>query len=318
MVILADITRTDGVALKLCEAINSPYPILLISRQENLNFNEQILSLKGQKYVIADFIEVGWNWNREETLIIGKNIGEFKDCCQSGWERLDEFIKENPPVLYFKRELLKKDATAKVLPIEYPNWQKEYPTQTREQFNARPISVLNYWGRSHEARLIVHGEIWKNAARKGYAVCDNIYYINHFMREDSNINKWVSLWIPHYARIDISEILKINEMSKLCISLPGAGVKCFRQTGEAVVNGIVVMPEDNLEYSYPFVNNVNCIKFPIETVTGVDKEWGVIEAVEKALLNNNLYDIYLESLLVAEFYRVDNYTKYIENLINKA
>lgn len=315
MIIVPDISRTDGVAYNLCQKINTDIPILLLSRVEDLNFNEEVLGLKGKKFIVFDMIENGWNVSFSETLIVGRNTGEF--FKGEGWDRLNEFLSQNEPYLYLKRELLAKDATEKILPIEYPNWQPRYETQTKEDFNARRISVMNYWGRSHEARLMLHGEIWKHAARKGYAVCDNLYYYNNFMKEETNQNIWLTFWIPHYNRIDISQILNINGMSKLSVSLPGCGIKCFRSTGESIVNSVAIMPEDNLAYSYPFVHNFNCIKFPIESVDGVSKEWKVCEAIEEALQNPNLYEIYLESLKAAEFYSSKNYIPYLENIINK-
>lgn len=319
MVITADTQRTDGVIHSLCQRINTTVPILLISRSEQLSFNEEILSLKGKDYVIVDVIENGWNWDRKNTLIVGHNVNEFKgDCQNDAWDRLDEFVRENPPKMYFKRELLKKDVAKRIKPIEFPNWQPLSEPQTKEEFNARPIVLFNYWGRSHEARLMVHGELWKHAARHGYSVCDNVYYINRFFAEDDNPKKIITLWIPHYQRIDIKELLKINALSKLSLSLPGCGVKCFRSTGESFTNSVLVLPEDNLAYSHDLVDGENCIKFLLTSINGIDKEWEVMKAVENALqFPEILYNIYLKGLKAAEWYQVDNYTKkYLEPLIN--
>ncbi len=312
--------RNDGVAYKMCEMIDTDAHILLISRQEELNFNENILGLKGVPYVIIDYIENGWDVNFDETLVIGKNTEKFNFLYGEGWKRLHDFVAAHSPILYFKRELLQKDVSDWLLPIEYPNWQPDYPLQLREQFNNRAIQVLNYWGRSHEARLMLHGEIWKNAARKGYTVCDNIYQFNHFMHhEKDNKNKWLSFHIPFYDRCDINEIMKINAISKLSISLFGCGRKCFRNTGESIVNSICVMPEDGLAYSYPFEHGVNCIKFSInDDITGLKNEWDVIGACEEALKRDDLYDIYLESKKAADWYRADNYLRYLSDLINNA
>lgn len=320
MVILADKHRTDNPANDFLKQIKTDIPILLLARSENLTFNEEVLSLNGKKYIIADYIENGWVWDRKETLIVGKNIDKFPDVCQSGWGLLDEFIRENPPALYFKRELLKKDVTDTLLPIEYCNWNNAFPAETKEQFDKRPISVFHYWGRSSDSRLIAHGEFWKNAARKGCTVCDNIYFFNAFMEDEkNNPNKWVSLWMPHYFRVPMSEILKINGMAKLSLSMPGAGVKCFRNCGESLTNSVMIMPEDNLAWSYEFINGKNCIQFPInDDVSGIKNEWDVTGAIEEALKRTDLYEIYLEGLKAADWYRCDNYiNNYLLPLINK-
>lgn len=316
MVITADKNTTDGVMHKVCNMIDTDIPIVLLSRVDELNFNEEILSLKDKKFVVVDVIEMGWDVPILDTLIVGTDQASFMKG--EGWERLSEFLNKNNPSLYFKRELLNKDVTDTVKPIEYPNWQPEYPAQTKEQFDSRPISVMNYWGRSHEARLMLHGEIWKNAARKGYAVCDNVFLFNQFMAEEANPNKWLSFWMPHYNRLPIEEVLAVNGMSKLSISLPGAGIKCFRSTGESIVNSVMVMPDDGLAYSHPFVHKQNCIKFWAKSVDGISKEWDVVGTIETGLKYYDLYEIYLESLKAANWYRIDNYVKnYLKPLIDK-
>ncbi len=319
MIILPDTSRTDGVAHNFLSKINTSLPVLLLSRQEKIEtLNEEVFSLKGKSYIIIDYIENGWNVDFPDTLIVGKNIDKFTFLEGENWKRLSDFIADNPPQLYFKRELLEKDRTETILPIEYPNWQPDFPLHTKKEFNNRPISAFNYWGRSHEGRLSLHGNIWKHASKYGYSVCDNIFQFNDFMHHEREAKKLVSLHMPHYSRIDISELMKINSMSKLSISLPGCGIKCFRSTGESIVNSICVLPEDELAYSYPFIDGKNCIKFKRPSVDGVSIEWDVMGTVEKALQLPELYDIYLESKKIADFYRLDNYIPYLEKIINKA
>lgn len=88
MVITPDLSRSDGVANRLCEMINTTIPILLISRVEEINFNEQVLSLEGKEYVIVDFIEAGWDVEMTDTLIVGKNTDQFKFLYGDGWVKL--------------------------------------------------------------------------------------------------------------------------------------------------------------------------------------------------------------------------------------
>jgi hypothetical protein len=231
MVIYPDKQRTDGVAYALCQRIKTDLPILLLSRVEELDLNGAIFELMGNHLYVIDYIENGWDNDFKETLIVGENTSKFDFLKGMGWRKVDAFLHDNKPLFYFKRELLKKDATETLLPIEYPNWQPQYPLQLKQEFDSRPITAFNYWGRSHEARLMLQGEIWKNAARKGYTVCDNIYQFNDFMHDErSNPNKWVSFHMPHYARVDISQLMRINACSKFSISLPGCGIKCFRQS----------------------------------------------------------------------------------------
>lgn len=321
MIITADKNRTDNPALDMLRKGNFKYPVLLLARSENLSFNKEVLSLKGKPYIICDYIELGWQWNRKETLIVGTNCDKFPDVCQSGWEELGDFIRDNPPILYFKRELLEKDRTATMIPIEYVNLQPLFPAQSKDEFDKRPLSVFHYWGRSSDSRLMAHAEFWRNAAKKGYSVCDNIYYLNAFMQDEINQpNKWVTMNIPHYSRVEMKYIMEVNGISKLSLSLPGAGVKCFRNCGESLCNSVMIMPEDNLSWSLPFEHGVNCIQFPINgDVTSIKSEWDICGAIETALKRTDLYEIYLKGLDAAKYYQIDNYIKnYLEPLINNA
>jgi hypothetical protein len=79
----------------------------------------------------------------------------------------------------------------------------------------------------------------------------------------------------------------------------------------------MVMPEDNLAYTYEFVDQESCIKFKADDPKGVDIKWDIIDTINKTLVNENLYDIYLEGVQIANKYRIENYKKHIENIINK-
>lgn len=318
IVITADKKTTDTPIYEMLRLVTTDLPILLLSRSEQLDFNEEVYSLRDREYICVDVIEGGWDNPITETLIVGNNTKDFRFLQWDKWEVLHNFMTENTPKLYFKRELLLKDETETILPIEYVNYQPYYELQDEQEFNQRPIVAMNFWGRSHEARLMLQGAIWKFAAKNGYSVCDNIYQYNDFMHHERSAKKILSFHIPFYSRIPVIELMKIAAFSKFCISLPGCGVKCFRSTGEAINNTICVLPEDELAYSYPLIHNKNCIKFSNEgDITGLKNEWKVMEAIVEALQNPNLYDIYCEGKKVAEWYQVNNYIKnYLEPIIN--
>ena len=165
-----------------------------------------------------------------------------------------------------------------IYPVDYPCWFQPQPIQSKEEFDSRPLSVFFFWGRSHEARLILHINIWKAASQFGFSVCDNIYHLERFIAEEKS-EKWATMWQPHYARVDISEILKINGVAKISVAMPGAGRKTFRGTGESPFNSIVLMHDDGMKYTYDWVDSVNCIKF---------KDFGdEIKTLREALNNPN-------------------------------
>lgn len=300
----------DGTVMKLCERINSPIPIVPITRIENYKFNTDLYRLTD--CCLIDFIEYGWDWKFEHgTHLFGVNTSEHPQFSNnSEWAIFDEWVKNNPPKIYFKRELLIKDVKNNVVPIDYPCWLPTVPpTQSKQEFDSRPINLFWFWGRSHEDRLRLHSDIWMYGANKGAAVCDNLFFLQKFLEEEKNPNKLVTVNLPHYARIQIEAILSINGLSKISAALPGAGLKTFRATGESPVNSIVLMKRDGLAYSYEWKHNKNCLKF--------DDYGTELDVMEEALKNPNLYEIYKAGVENCKNYQIDNYaTNYIEKKIS--
>lgn len=308
MVITADkYERTDGSAYSLCQQIKSEVPIVIVSWVDGFVFNERLLGLND--YVLVCFCEYGWNYEIEESHIWGANTlkNGYGDGRYSGveWNRFDEWVKNNPPKIIFKRELLKKDVTESVRPIEYPCVVNQWPIPSYAEFNSRPINVFQYWGRSNECRLRIHSEIWLHSFNKGFQVCDNVYYIEEYLRQEKG-ERWVSLWIPHWARIDINQLLAVNNLSKLSLSWPGAGFKCFR-TCEAPVNSVLVQHRNNFAWTFDW-DDTNCILVePNNEISGI----------EAALQKTNLYKIFINGVETAKKYTLGNYISHIEKTISE-
>lgn len=308
MIVTADrLGRTDSVFHTYNERLIPNIPIVLVSWVEGFIFNDALLELKD--YALICMCEYGWNVEITDSHIWGQNTGEGVGSYRGEeWLKFDNWVKENPPKIMLKRELLKKDVTDKIQPIEYPTIINEIPIQTEEEFNSRPINVFQYWGRSSEERLRIHGEIWLHSYKKGFQVCDNLYYINQYLTNESG-EKWITLWIPHWARVDANELMKINNMSKLSLSWSGSGFKCFR-TGEAPTCSIMVMHKKAKDYAWSFDwNETNCI------LVEQGKE---IEGIEEALKRTDLYEVYKNSYENSQNYFIKKYIPYLTNLINNA
>lgn len=298
MILVADARGvTDGPAHVFLSRIESPIPIVLVSRVQDFKFNPELEKL--DKYVLVDFVELGWQWDQQTGHIWGKNTDQFPDVFPGDeWKRFDEFVIKYPPLLTFQRELLAKDAHETLIPIEYPNWQSEYPTQTKDEFQRRPIELFHYWGFSHPCRKRFQGEAHLHSLKEDITIIDNFFYLQNFLQENHK-RYWATMHIPHFARLPINQILEVNGLSKLSLSLPGAGARCFRHS-ESCVNSCMVLQYDNLAWSYSWVHNENCIR------AEPGKE---IEAIEAALEKDNLYNIYVNCMKSARNYQVDNYIK---------
>lgn len=306
MVITADLhRRTDGVAHSMLLQINSKLPLVIVSRVEDYVFNTELLNL--DKYILVDFTEYCWDWDRNYTHIWGVNTNGFNDRLTAGeWDKFDEFVKNNPPVLTFKRELLKKDLSDNLLPIEYPCIVNVTEKQSWGEYHSRPLTSFFYWGRSHEARVKLHAKIWLHSSEKGYSVCDNLYYFQNFLKEENNPNKWATMYIPHYGRTDISNILQINSQSKTSISLAGSGLKCFRHS-ESSVNSLMSMEKNDFAWTFEW-DETNTIQFE------VGKE---IETIEHAIEHENIYVKYVKCVENCRNYYLPNYIAHLEKIISE-
>lgn len=298
--------RTDGVFHSMLERVGSPIPIVLMSRTAGYRFNEDLLNL--DKWILVEGSEHGWNFNLTETHVWGKNTDQFPHFDDEHYKRFDDFVASKPPLMTFTRELLQKEVTETHLPIDYPCWFHVPDPVSEKEFNNRPISAFYFWGRSHEARPKLQGRMWTEGTERGFSICDNLAFFDKFMMNEEG-RKIVSVHLPHYYRIDIKELLAINNLSKLCLALPGAGIKTFRHV-EASYNSVMIKWADNLAWSYPWENSVNCI----DTYEGRE-----IDSVSHAMnCGFALYDIYKAGVANCKNYQIDNYIRnYIEPAIQK-
>lgn len=299
--------KLDGSVLRITEMVNSPVPIVPITRIDGFVFNPELFKLNN--YILLDYSELFWYNNNTDTHIFGKNTHKFYEQFPGDeWKKFDEFVAKKPPEIYFKRELNKKDKTDTILPIDYPSWVEPVPIQSKQEYNNRPINVFFFWGRSSEYRVKFHSDVWANSSRNGAAVCDNMYYLDGFLSQEQSPNKWVTLNIPHYARIDIGQILGVNGLSKLSVSMWGSGKKCFRDA-EAPVNSLMVMQESDILHTFEWINGVNCLKVPSAEME--------VSVIDEFLKKDNLYEIYLNGVENLNNYRYSNYIPYLEKTIKE-
>jgi hypothetical protein len=309
----------DGVVSAMLSDLDVSVDIVPIASYFNYEFNPELLKLG--RWVLVDMCELGANdWDRTDTHLFGINSYKFRKAQTEEWIKFDDFVRSNPPLVYLKRELLRKDVGGNVYPIEFPCFHPSYPISSREEFEARPIDMFHYWGWSNESRRTFHGNVFVNAAKKGYTVIDNFYHFEQGLKDYAESKKvWATVCVPHFARIPMEQVLYINGLSKLSVSLPGAGVKCFR-SAEAPINSIMVMQKDNLAWSYPW-DETNSMQVPIgntmDDIRGLNGS-PEIPVIEAALKRTDLHDIYRKGIENLENYRLDNYlSKYIKPTIEK-
>jgi hypothetical protein len=300
--------RIDPVVYDILKGVTSEIPIVPITRLDNFQFNEELR--KCDKWIAANYVEFDWDFKWQHgTPVFGKNAHLYTDKFNGDeWDKFIDFANSKPPVLTLQRELLLSDVSETVVPIDYPCWHPVPPTETKEQFDNRLISATNIWGLSHEDRKRVHGEIWVKSGKHNYVVCDNISNLSPFLQNEQTKSKWVSQNTPWYSRYPMEDIMEITGMSKITLSLPGAGKKCFRMS-EASINSVMYKWEDNIAYAYQWEGGKNCITSlpPYE-----------VQSIYDALSYPNLYEIYCEGVEVCRKYFLPTYIEnYINPMLNK-
>lgn len=324
MIYIADANgRTDSAYHTLVTKIPTDKDIVMVSWVEGFQFNDALLNVKD--YILVCYCEYGYDhdFTATGTHIWGCNSVKFSRYYKEDWIKFDDWVKKNPPSLMFKREFVKDDFAINyshnivtIKPIDYPATVEPFPVQSEEEFNSRPVSASYYFGRSHENRLLLHSDIWKGAVRYGYSVCDNPYQmvgnpsegLGNFLQNESG-KKYISMHLPHWFRLPINFILQLTGTAKIGIAPHGAGIKTFR-AAEVSCNSVMLLWEDDLAWSYPWVHGVNCLRC---------KPGEEVETIERWVQDQRLYSIYCEGVKNWENYRVDNYIQnYILPKINNA
>lgn len=265
--------------------------IVPISMYHDYQFNPALRRIS-KPVVIVDFMEYEWQWDEPDTHLFGKNTRECR-WLRENWYPFDDWVRERNPIMYFKRELLRKDVSDRVKPVEWGCYLDSGPIQSEEEFNNRRLEVFFTWGYSHISRPVLHGRIFEGINSHGLGVISNYDQFDaHFSHEKTRRN-WMTVHTPHFARRSIEEIMRFQRQAKITVSLPGCGRKCFRST-EAPVSSIMALHEDELAWSHDWIHGENCIRL---------RKGHEYEDLEAATRRDDLYKIYLGSQATIDKYR---------------
>lgn len=244
-------------------------------------------------WVLVDYSEFGWDWNQESSYRWGTGERLNSERFQNDdWWMLESFIQKNPPILIFQRELLAKDVSETLLPIEYLNYSPKATPDDAETFARRPIDVVFSWGLSHRARQRVHGDIFRDSQKHGYTVVSQWNHIDSQIRDNNQGGIWCAIHTPHFCRIGGDEMTAWFNKSKIVVAMSGDGVKTFRH-GE-IPNSIIVTPKDALAWHVP----VNSLQM------NPGEEVSTIAALLKA---PELHEVYRKMVTISDALRQERY-----------
>lgn len=276
-----------------------------VTRLPGFKFNPDLDRIH-KPWVLVDFTELGWQWDQKEGHYWSRNTDLFS-CFQDNideWYKFDVFVGTNPPDLMFIRELLQDDVSERAQPIDYLCYGFIPPPQSKAQFDARPLQILNYWGRSSEHRMCLHGsffEFARDAAFGGYEVVTQFDHIRPALQHLKGASLVASIHTPWYARTPMDLVFSYQEMAKVSIAMPGDGVKTFRDA-EAPVNAVMAKPADNLARAYPWSDSNSIVMPPVgEPVPAFD--------VWQNSNRDDLYEVYVNGVQNACRYTPNHYIK---------
>lgn len=274
--------------------------IVPISYYHDYEFRRDLRSIIGSDpWCLIDYTELGldWDvWSGVDSMVLGRNVLNFLRVANKEWLALNDLVRDNPPKVYFKRELLAREQTDWLVPVDFPCYLPLPAIETKEQFDTRPLDAFTFWGLSHPARPRLHGEIFKQAYDHGYEVLSQFgHWHGHFY--DPRGRTWAAIHAPHFDRKPIEDVMHFNHRSKISVSLPGAGYSCFRDT-EAPVGSIPAFWHMPLARAFPWIHGRNCIDLrPTE-------EWRDLYDATK---RDDLYDIYISAQANIQNYQSHNY-----------
>lgn len=294
--------RIDPPVLRILREIpqGNDVTVVPITRLENFRFAGGI---KGP-WVLWDHSEFGWEWDQKRGYLWGADRLEHPWFQSDEWRNFDHFVRENPPVMTFQRELRACDVTETRRPCDYLNFLPQVPPDTRDQFNARPIDACFQWGLSSESRVRLHANIYRQSSYRKYHFVSELTHIDREIQEWKR-GLWCSIHTPHYARHSMSDVQRMFARSKIVVAMAGCGQKTFRH-GE-IPNSIMAFPKDELAWGIEWRDGWNCIRLN----SGLGEGSLATDNIEVeqlcAALSGDLYDLYRNAVEAADNLRPWNY-----------
>lgn len=284
--------------LPLSSASAADFIVVPISFPPNFVVNPALYRIS-KPIVLIDMSENGWEWDQETNNVLGTGItdGRFAHLSGSAWEEFDRFVRDHQPVIQFKRELKLSDKAPRLMPIEHLCYTDPLPpVVSKQDFDARPIEIAHVWGHSHPSRVTLHADIFRAMANMGISVISNLGHFDAHLKHEPNPRTWASIYTPWFSRSPMADVFRLYSRSKICVSLWGAGKKCFRSA--EIVNSTMALPFDELAWSFPWLHRQNCIRINSRNAFG---------DLEYATCHPDLYDIYVAGQENLDRYRAPRY-----------
>lgn len=312
--IITNLNKTSGIEGWLnpvtSRLTDGDYVALFFNYQEGYKFDERkAAELSGKKFVIFDYAEYGTPHSWQNTHLLSVTIQNHRPVSEvAEYLKLDEYLKQQNIVLYFKREFSKElqdrldiKSPFPVEPIEifFDNLPPIEPI-SKEEYMGRHGLIFHLFGNSHPDRKLLAGEM-----------------MNRFERICTSIPKMVDLvnaslpfhlveQIEHLSRYDIHNALHWQSKCLMSVNFPGFGVKAFRLR-EAYHNAVPIMPDIGMKYAIQ-PSDENAVMLPTEN--GFIKIEESMEKLESVIRDReNLWHRFQNAHSVAHALQIPNYMR---------
>lgn len=234
-------------------------PILVpVSYIGDFRFNHALPN--NRRVILVDFMEHFNSIPFGTTLRLGIDPVPPFFSASPEWQALHNWVaqarQDGRIIVEFKRELFPDYQSPIVYPVEWPCLLPAQRIESKEVFDQRTFDLFYAWGYSHALRPAFQAGAFDLMSKGKVNVISAWDHISAKQHEPQP--KWICMHTPHTHRIHITELVKIQAMSKCSVSLPGSGVVCFRST-EAPLHTVPVMVDFNRVWSHPWVHHQNCI-----------------------------------------------------------
>jgi hypothetical protein len=294
---------------------DADYVALVITHMEDYIFDEEEFNnIKHKPFVIFDYVEYGRD-SVDINHIYGENTEQFLSFIPNkNFLSLDKALKSVTIKCYFKRELplgLNIDTYYSIYPIEYPSLNfGDFKINTEEEYNKRPIDIFFNWGWSNQSRQALHAAFYNLSDELDYSIISNHLHLVEEKKEKPNRLLIYSCYTPHHARLNMHNLLSLQQISKISVSLNGCGVKCFRHS-ESSINSLMALQQNNLKWTYNWDESNSIVLPNIENKNLINAEESVFKLI-KSIREKNIYNKYINCINTNKLY---NQSDYVNKLI---
>lgn len=241
----------DQVSLEECDLV---FVVPVFHKKDYLLNTELANDIVNSKKLIVffDYNELGWWVDGEYDHIFGVNsiLGSHfaEDELLAPYAYLSEWMRgmflAKRVTAYFKRELhnttVEKYPGKNIHPIDWVNHIVWDTIDTEEEFNARPIEVLFIFGQSHPNRMQFVSSVINFSSINHWNICTDPSDLAY--TPGKKVAMFHRGW---WNRLSQGEMYDLQSKAKITVSMPGYGIKCFRDA-EAPVNSVMAMMETDI------------------------------------------------------------------------